>query len=100
MHLSRHCVYSPESAVASTQNIGIPVCAVCICGASMPRTMFAFPIDGVAIWTARISDDCASETHATNSEVLIASSSSGIDRLLLLEFTAAIQYCQNNFDVV
>ena len=61
-------------------------------------TMFAFPIHGVAVWTARISDDCASETLATNSEMMIASSSSGIDRLLM-EFAAAIQYCQNYFDV-
>ena len=63
-------------------------------------TMFAFPVNGVTIWTARISDDCASETLATNSEMLIASSSSGIDRLVLLEFAAAIQYGQNNFDFV
>ena len=100
MHLSRHCVYSPERAMIGTQTIGIPVCAACIFGAPMLRTLFAFPIHGVAVWTARISDDRASETLATNSEMLIASSSSGIDRLVLMEFAAAIQYGQNNFDFV
>ena len=55
----------------------------------MLRTIFALAIDGVATWTARIGDDCASETLAANSEMLIASSS-GIHRVMLMEYAAAV----------
>ena len=60
--------------------------------------MLASPIDGEAIWTGSIGDDCATETHATDSKAMTASCC-GIDLVKLFELTTTVHYCHNGFHV-